>query len=1202
MLTASLAAFEIRYQLRNPVFWVSVAIFFLLGFGLAASENVSFGAPGAVHENSPYTLTIASAIFATFYLFVITAFVANAVVRDDVTKFGPMIRATPVGRTQFLAGRFLGGLAIATLGYIAVPLGIAVGAAMPWVDPETVGPGGFATYAWPFLIIAIPNLILSSALLFSLATLTRSMLASYIGVLVLVMAYLAVNVLASADPANLPLIARYEPLGTAAISEATRYWTAAEMNSRLIPLEGNLLFNRIFTLGLAALFLMIAWLRFSMTERAPSRWRLRRLARQAARAAKAESVPPRALTAPVHRSFGLGHGLAAFRMRLKTEVLQVLKSPGLIVLLLIAVSFIILNLVSAETVYGTGSYPLTAGIITTVIGSITLFSLIIAVFYGGELVWRERDVKINEILDATPAPGWAVFVPKIIAIFAVLIVMSLAGALTGMIYQLAKGAGGVDIGLYLSAFVWPQSVDLLLIAILSVFFQVLSPNKYVGWGIILVWFLSRIFLQNLGYQNMLYMFGAGPGEPLSDMNGTGGFWVGGLIARAYWACFGVLLLVFAHWAWPRGTVVAVLPRLKGIRGRVTLPSAGIALAAIGGMVGTGLVINHNIKVLNTYETSDESEARLAEYERKYLKYETLPRPVVTDVVFDVAVYPKERRLEVTGHYDLRNDSGVPITELHVRQGNAEVRFARLEIAGARLASHDTRHGYRIYRFAAPLAPGATTRLYFRSQVWRRGFANGSAATDIVDNGTFVNNGVFAPTIGMDRRGLLQDRAQRRRQGLPAELRMAKLEDTAAQAENYVRADWVNSRITISTDADQVPIAPGNKLSDEVKGGRRVAVFQSPAPILNFFSVQSARYAVAEEQAGPITLSVYHDPRHAWNVPAMLKSMKTSLAYYQRAFGPYQFGYARIIEFPGYDSFAQAFAGTMPYSESIGFAADVRDPESIDYVTYVTAHEVAHQYWAHQLIGADMQGSTLLSETLSQYSALMVMKQLYGEDKIRRFLKFELDRYLAGRKGDVLGEQPLLRVENQQHIHYNKGSLAMYLLQQRLGEDAVNRALSRLVAAHRFKGAPYPRSLDLVAALRKEATTPEQQALITDLFEKITIYDLKTKEAVTTRLADGRWRTRITIEAGKFYADSKGTEQPARLAESIEVGVFTARPEGGAFNRADVLSMQRYPVRSGQQVIEVVTAREPKFAGVDPYNFTIDRDSDDNLVAVTGPAR
>jgi len=1199
MLTLRLAAFEIRYQLRNPVFWVSALIFFLLGFGLSASDNVSFGAPGAVHENSPYTVTFALALLTTFYLFVITSFVANAVVRDDVTGFGPMIRATPVGRSTFLAGRFLGGLAIAVIGYTAVPLGIAAGAAMPWVDPETVGPGGLAVYAWPFLVIALPNLVLCSAMLFSLATVTRSMLASYIGVLVLVMGYLTVNIVLSSEPSLQDTVARYEPLGTGAIAEISRYWTAAEMNSRLIPLEGNLLFNRVFVLGLAAVFLGLAWARFSMTERAPSRWRQRRLARQAARAAKAQNVQPLALTAPVRRDFGLGHALAAFRLRLKAEVLFVLKSPGLIVLLLIAVAFATLNLVFSETLYGTPSYPLTSDVITTVVGSVSLFTLIVAVFYGGELVWRERDVKVGEIIDATPVPGWAVFVPKILAIFAVLIAMSLAGMLTGVLFQLARGAGGVDVGLYLSAFVLPQSIDLLLIAVLSVFFQVLSPNKYVGWGLILVWFVSRIFLQNLGYSNMLYTFGAGPGEPLSDMNGTGGFWVGGMIARAYWACFGVLMLVFSHWAWPRGTVVvAVVPRLKGIARRITPASGGIALAAAAGMVGIGLVIDHNINTLNRYETSDEAEARLAEFERKYLKYENLPRPVVTDVVFDVAIFPDERRMTVTGHYDLRNDSGVPISEVHVRQGDSDVSFSRLEIAGAKLASFDERHFYRIYRFATPLAPGATTRLDFASQLWRRGFANSGAATDVVDNGTFVNNAVFAPVIGMDRNSLLRDRTVRRRQGLAPELRTAKLEDTSAQGESYTRTDWVNARITISTDADQVPIAPGNKLSDVVKGARRVAVFQSPAPILNFFSVQSARYAVAEDRLGGIGLAVYHDPRHAWNVPTMLKAMKTSLGYYQRNFGPYQFGYARIIEFPGYQSFAQAFAGTMPYSESIGFAADVRDPDEIDYVSYVTAHEVGHQYWAHQVIGADMQGATLLSETLAQYSALMVMKQLYGEDKIRRFLKFELDRYLAARKGDVLGEQPLMRVENQQYIHYQKGGLAMYLLQERLGEDAVNRALARLVERFRFKGAPYPRSLDLIAELRKEAKTPQDQALITDLFEKITIYDLKAKEATTTQRADGKWVTRLTVEAGKFYADAKGAETPAPLAEPIEVGLFTARPDTGAFDKAAVLAMQRMPVRAGRQVIELVTARKPAFAGIDPYTFYIDRDSDDNLVPVT----
>lgn len=1196
MLAASLAAFEIRYQLKNPVFWVSVAIFFLLGFGLAASSNVSIGGTSGVHENSPFIVTLALGLMGLFYLFVITSFVANAVVRDDATGFGPMIRATPVGRSTFLVGRFVGGLMIAILGFAAVPFGIALGAVMPWVDPETVGPGSFATYAWPFLIIAIPNLILSSALLFSLATVTRSMLASYIGVLVLVMAYLVTTTVLGNEPDYQDTLARFEPMGIGAIGEATRYWTAAEMNARAIPFEGNLLINRAFTLGLAALFLGIAWLRFSMTERAPSRWRLRRLAKQASRLAKAEAVAPRELTAPAQRSFGTGHARASFWVRLKAETLLVLKSPGLIVLLLISVAFTALNLAFSQTLYGTASYPLTANVVA-LLGSMNLFTLIVAVFYGGELVWRERDVKMGEIIDATPVPAWTMFVPKILAIFTVLLAMSLTGMLTGVLYQLLLGAKSIDFGLYIISYVMPQSIDLLLLAVLAVFFQVLSPNKYLGWGLMLAWFVSRIFLSNLGYSNMLYMFGAGPGEPLTDMNGTGGFWIGGLIARAYWGCFGLLLLVLAHWAWPRGTVVSVIPRLKGMGKRMSLASGGIALAAVGGMIGTGLVINNNIKVLNTYETSDEREARLAAYEREYLKYETLPRPVVTDVAFDVAIYPDARRMAVTGRYLMRNDSGVPIRELHVRQGDDATQFTKLDIAGAELVRNDERFGHRIYRFETPLAPGATTQLDFASQLWRRGFANSGAATDIVDNGTFVNNYNFAPMIGMNRQGLLVDRTERRRQGLPDELRVAKLEDTSAQRENYIRADWVNSRITISTAADQVPIAPGNKLSDDVKDGRRVAVFASPAPILNFFSVQSARYTEAKDRFGDVQLSVYYDPRHDWNVPGMLKAMKTSLGYYTENFGPYQFGYARIIEFPGYSSFAQAFAGTMPYSESIGFAADVRDPETIDYVSYVTAHELAHQYWAHQIVGGDMQGSTLLSETLAQYSALMVMEELYGEDKIRRFLKYELDQYLGGRKTDVLGEQPLVRVENQQYIHYRKGSLAMYLLQHRLGEDAVNRALSRLVAKYRFKGAPYPRSMDLIAELRKEAKTSEQQALITDLFETITIYDLKAKEAKTQQRKDGRWSTRITIEAGKFTADAKGKETPARLAEKIEIGLFTARPGQGAFERADVLSMQRLPIRAGSQVIEVVTAKKPLFAGVDPYNFYIDRNSDDNVVAL-----
>ncbi|GIR71518.1 MAG: hypothetical protein CM15mP74_27690 [Halieaceae bacterium] len=154
---------------------------------------------------------------------------------------------------------------------------------------------------------------------------------------------------------------------------------------------------------------------------------------------------------------------------------------------------------------------------------------------------------------------------------------------------------------------------------------------------------------------------------------------------------------------------------------------------------------------------------------------------------------------------------------------------------------------------------------------------------------------------------------------------------------------------------------------------------------------------------------------------MLDAMAVSLDYFQKNFGPYQFDYARIIEFPGYASFAQAFAGTVPYSERIGFIANAADGNDIDYVTYVTAHEYGHQYWAHQLISAYMQGGTMLVETMAQYSALMVMKQMYGEEQIRRFLKYELDAYLSARGGEVIEELPLYRVRESGLIHYRKGA-------------------------------------------------------------------------------------------------------------------------------------------------------------------------------------
>jgi hypothetical protein len=330
---------------------------------------------------------------------------------------------------------------------------------------------------------------------------------------------------------------------------------------------------------------------------------------------------------------------------------------------------------------------------------------------------------------------------------------------------------------------------------------------------------------------------------------------------------------------------------------------------------------------------------------------------------------------------------------------------------------------------------------------------------------------------------------------------------------------------------------------------------------------------------------------------MLSVMDDSLDYFRANFGPYQYPYARIIERPAYGGGANSAAGTIGFSEKVGFNMDLSNPKRLDFLAYITTHELAHQYWFHQLMPADMQGAELLTEGLSQYSSLMVAKHRYGTAQVRQFLKYELDQYLQGRRLEGSEEFPLGRTNKRGYIHYNKASVVMYLIQDHLGEDRVNAVLRGLLAKYRFKPAPYARSSDLIEALLADARTRQERELILDQFYRITLYDLRAKQASVRRLPNGAYETVITVQAGQVYADGKGNERKAVFDQSVEVGVFTTSPADLAFGREHVLAMKRVPIRSGEQQVRFVTKAKPIYAGVDPSVTFIDRNTNDNIVGL-----
>jgi ABC-2 type transport system permease protein len=1206
-MLAKIARFELRYQLSSAIFWITAIVFFLLTWSLITSDTLRIGWGGYVSRNSPYTTTTLSMIMMVFGVFIATSLASNVVLRDDESGFGPIIQTTRISKFDYLFGRFLGGFGVSCLAFLSVPLSLCIGAAMPWLDPSTVSAFRLDTYLYAYFVMCVPTLFMLCALFFALATITRSMITTYVVALLLLMAYfLTASYLAR--PEFKELMSWLDPFALAPLRFATEQWTPSERNTLLPPFLGVVLQNRLLWISISLALLALTWRLYRQDKPADTR------TRKAAKAAASEQDKPLAALAtgalprPSADAHSLGWGPLAALARF--DALSVIRSPGFIVLVGIALMNAIIGLWIAGDDSVSITRPVTRIMINMLNEQFSLIPLIIAAYYAGELVWRDRERRVHEIVDATPAADWAFLAPKIIAIAIVLFIMAGLSVIGALVVQTVKGYTNYELWHYLWWYLAPWLLSMLTYAVLAVFIQTLVPNKYAGLLVVMLILAAQLSFPGFGLENHLYLYSSTTPVPLSDMNGQGNYAGYAAWYRLYWAAAMVILAVLAYALWRRGASAPLKGRLQRLPSRLK-GTAGWAIGAAAlVMLATGGFIIYNTRVLNEWRSLVDSQQWAAEYEKQILPFQAIPQPRITDVKLDIDLQPDVPRAVTRGSYMVENKTDQPLKEVHVgwpRQlemksflgtlSVAEVKMPLLEVQGATLDREIPDMNYRIYTFDQPLQPGQRAEIRFETVREQKGFRNSANETRIVENGTFLDNFQLLPILGPNHFLALDDRGVRRKYGLVDERRPPKLEDDSGRANNYFRhdSDWVNAEITITSNEDQVIVAPGYRVGETVADGRRTAHFKTEAPIHNFFSIQSARYAVGKDKWKDVDLEVYYHPEHEYNVKTMLEASKASIEYFSTNFSPFQFRQMRIVEFPAYMNFAQAFPGTVPYSEAAGFIIDIENRgDRIDGLTYVTAHEIGHQWWAHQVIGADMQGQTVLSETLAQYAALMVMDETYGDVEIRRFLRSSLRGYLSGRATDVLGEVPLERVEGQAHVRYQKGGLVMYLLMDQIGEEAVNGALRSLIQDYAFKGPPYPTSRDLTSRLRAQAG-PEYQDLITDLFEKITLYELKATAARASEQPDGRWQVEIDVEAKKLYADELGVESEAPLEGLFDIGVFTAEPGSAGFADGSVLSLQKQRVQSGKQTFTVTVDEEPKFVGLDPYNKYIDRLPEDNLL-------
>ncbi|MGS2720641.1 M1 family aminopeptidase [Paraglaciecola aestuariivivens] len=1176
--------FEWRYFTRQPSFIVTCLVFFLLPFLAMTIDQVQIGSGGNVLFNSPFAIAQTLLILGLFGMFMVVNFVAGTATRNHSSLMSEIIYTKPIRPFSYNLGRFVGAYLICLTVFTMVPLGTFIGSLMPWVDSERLGDNSLMFYLQPFLIFSTTSIFVLAALFYAITNQFKNMMAGYICALGLFILYFIAGQVFD-EPDQRTIRALLDPFALNTFGEFTRYWTAFEKNALTPSFEGIILQNRLLWLGIGTLILLAAGGLFRPLSVSTNR------ANKKTKRARVEVIPENSNIAV---KASANNGFEQFIMRTKFEIKQVVLSPAFPVLLLFSAFQLIASFFNISGWYGVPDWPLTQTLVQIIIGAFSLMTIIVITYYTAEVVWRERSVGMGDIVDSMPVHNVTFWLSKLLAVILVIVSLHLLGMGIAIVKQLMSGYENLEIGQYFISLFYFGVLPFCLMIVLAFFIQVLSPNKYVGMLIFVGYIFVEIVFGQIGIEHNMFKFGSAPIMQYSDLNGYGWFFTTQNWYMLYWTTFALVLSVISYGMWQRGPQSSVKSRFNQLSYQLGTQGKGIIAVALVIFLSTGGYIHYNTKVLNKFTGQDELLDLRADYEKTFVEFRDAPFPTIVGVDAAIDIYPQQRRIQASADIQLvnRNDEIVErfLVNLPDHSQNIDV-----QIAGGQLAKIDKKYNLAWFEFTEPMLPGETRTGKMMVTRAHHGFKDRGEDATLVKNGTFIDNFRLFPVFGFNETYRITDQHERRKRDLPELQRAYKLEDSSRYHESFFGkgVEFIDFSATVSTSEDQFAIVPGYLQKQWQENGRNYYRYEMDAPMVHFYSVMSAKLESKKVEHNGVTIEVYYHKDHAWNVDRMIESSMDSLDYFSQVFGPYQHKQLRIIEFPGYRTFAQSFANTVPYSEKIGFIADLRDPKEIDSVYYVTAHEVAHQWWGHQLNAANVQGSAILSESLSQYSALMVMKQKYGETRLRKFLTHELDSYLRGRSAERIEEMPLLRSENQQYIHYQKGSVVMMALENKLGEARLNQALKSLLNEFKFRSDLYPTTLDLVRYLNAQAT-PEEQAYIQDLFSQITIYDLHAKEVSYETLEDGKTKVSLTVSAQQFSADGKGKETEQPFAQEVEIALFASDPNDFSID-AKVIYQGLHFVESGESVIELTVDELPSYASIDPFVRFIDRDKGNNII-------
>lgn len=1174
-MLSKLIQFEWHSNTRNWTFYAVFIIYLILGFFVSAFANFSFS---GAYKNSPYVLTYAIGLMSLMTIFSITLQAAQSFLKEYETKFDSIIFSSPISKLDYLSSKFITAFAIAIISFGMFIIGMIAGHQMSWLSKSELGPFEIINYFWPYLVLVIPNIFLCLAILTALAWLTRSKLFIYVGGLLIYILYIAASVFsnsplfANASPSSakaMSLAAKIDPFGLAAFLEQTRYWTSIEKNTELVSLSGNFLFNRILWISVSILVLFVSYRLFSF----------RKTKTKKVKTSKIIQTETKELIIEIPKNIEFKtfkHNLAVFKSNIKMDIFLVLKGiPFLLIVLL--VSGLLMIEISDEIDGGirlAEKITNTALMITTIMDRLPFILILILLFYSSELVNRSENSKFEMLENTAPYSQFIVLLAKLTALFIIPLLIIGISILIGCGFQIANANAPFEIGLYLSLFYY-LGFPMLLISILVIAAQTFIKNKYIGLSAaasVCILFCTGIGAQ-LGIRHPLFRFGNAFKTEYFDLNGFGKYTFPFHISMLYNLGLALILLTLTAILWKRNASIVKTFRRNLLNTiQKTILSFGIIL-----FIGFGTYLFYKTNIEYPYLTEDDQNNWSEKYESQFKKYKNLEQPTIVSVKCNVGLFPEKNSYKVKGIYTLRNKSQKPIDSL-LLYIDRNSKLTAVEIPNGKILNDVSSFQHYWYRLKKPLLPQQKMKMNFEFESSWSPFKGHTPFNSIIENGSFIRMSRYFPLFGYQQSNEISSKKEREKRHLKPQTPLKKLEDKSKTSNDFIDYDAV-----VSTSKNQTAIGIGDLAGNWKKDNRNYFHYKSNGKIPFRFAFASAEYQIQKTNHKGVSIAVFYDKRHSRNIKKLIQDVKNTLDYCQANFGKYPYKTIRYAEVSAFaDGFAAtSYPSTVFMKENFGFYSDLTNKNKEDVINQLTAHEMSHEWWGNaQISPEEKEGSWILTETLAQYTELMLYEKEHGLEKALETLKIHLDLYLSSRSYDP--ENPLYKTNYETpHLPYDKGMLVMHQLRMLIGKKKVNLALKNFLAHCKYPNKA-PDSEDL---LREFYLVTDQKlySKLDEMFKQIITYSSKI-ESVASNKKNGFYE--VSFKAGSIKYAENATGERTQIAndKTIEIGIYD---ENGKLFRYP------FPIKNNKTEGKIKLKTKPQRIVIDPYLMNIDTFIKDN---------